>query len=494
MRNRRRVRDTRGLCAATLLILCWIAWPWELVHAAGPELDAALNVRALRGARVAALVLRARDGEVLYARQPDMQLAPASNQKVLTAVAALAAYGPSHRFTTTVLTDGAPDDDGRVGAIWIRGGGDPALTSEDWWRLGADLRRRGLRRIDGDIVVDDAAFDAERWNPGWGAATARAYYPAVGALMANYGSFTVEVRPGARTGDPLRVAIDPAIPYLALDNTGKTAARGGAAALAVERETSAGSERVIVSGTLAVDAAPQVIYRSVLEPALYAGALLRLQLAANDITVGGSVRRGATPATAQPLLSFQGKSVTEIVRLLMKYSNNGIAESLCKGFGVEGSIGQGSWPTGLAAMRRHLGNAGVDVSAFVLVDGSGLSPSNRVSPRGLVTALRVARESFAFGPDLIAALPIAGLDGTLQQRGSTVRAKVRAKTGLLAGAVGLSGYAQLVDGETAIFSVLVNAYDGADADVIAAVDGFVTALVQSSARSTAAREDAAAHQ
>jgi serine-type D-Ala-D-Ala carboxypeptidase/endopeptidase (penicillin-binding protein 4) len=453
--------------------------PTALAQTAG--LDAALNVAALRGARVAALAVRASDGATLYARQPDELLAPASNQKILTAIAALVAYGPAHRFTTTVSSESPPDANGRVGNLYVRGGGDPALTSEEWWRLSADLRRRGLRRIDGDILVDDSAFDGERRNPAWGAASARAYFPAVGALMANYGSFTAEVAPGDNVGDRLRVAVDPPIAYLILDNSGKTTARGGSSVV-VDREGSSGAERVVVSGNLPLDAAPLAIYRSVAEPALYAGALLRMQLSANDIAVGGSVRRAPTPATAHTLLAYQGKSLTEILRLLLKYSNNGIAEALCKGLGAAGT-GQGSWDAGLSATRAHLRSVGIDVSALTLVDGSGLAASNRVSPRAFVTALRVARASFAFGPEFVAALPIAGLDGTLQQRAGKARARVRAKTGLLAGAVGLSGYAELADGEEAIFSVLVNGYDGGDAEVMAAIDGFVTTLVGSTAAS-----------
>lgn len=452
-------------------------------HAQMPALDAALDVRALRGARVAALVVRARDGATLYARQPDERLAPASNQKIFTAIAALVAYGPAHRFTTAVASEAPPDANGRIANLWVRGGGDPALTSEEWWRLSADLRRQGLRRIEGDILLDDSAFDAERRNPAWGAASARAYVPAVGALMANYGSFTTEVAPGRQAGDPLRVALDPPVPYLALENTGKTTARGGSA-LAVDRESGPTGERVIVSGTLPLDAATASVYRSVNEPALYAGALLQMQLAANGISVGGVVRRATLPPNAQTLLAYQGKALAEILRLLMKYSNNGVAEALCKGLGFAAG-GQGTWEGGLAAVRRHLGSVGIDVSAFTLMDGSGLAASNRVSPRGFVTALRVAHDSFAFGPELVASLPIAGRDGTLQQRAGRARAKVRAKTGLLAGAVGLSGYAEMADGEEAIFSVLVNGYDSGDADAMAAVDGFVAALVQSTGGSGA---------
>lgn len=465
-----------------LTIMALLAADAPHAHAGETEMAAALDAKALRGAQAAALAVRVRDGQVLFARQPDAALAPASNQKILTALAVLTAYGPSHRFTTRIFADRAADDQGRVGRLWVRGGGDPALTSEQWWRLSADLRRSGVRWIEGDIVVDDAAFDAERWNPAWGAPSARAYYPAVGALMANYGSFTVEVRPGAHAGDAVRVDIDPPVPYFELENQAKTIGGGAGDTLAVERQTGSGGERVLISGTLSIDAAPQVIPRSVAEPALYAGAVLRMQLVANGIAVGGDVRRGEVPADAHELLAFEGHSLSETIQLLMKYSNNGIAETLCKGLGATDSGEQGSWSAGLTAMRRHLGSAGVDVSAFTLVDGSGLSPTNRVSPRGLVAALQAARASFAFAPELMSALPIAGVDGTLRQRDAAVTGKVRAKTGLLTGAVALSGYAQLRDGEEAIFSVLVNGYQTGDAEVMAAVDRFAVALVQSSSQ------------
>ena len=69
----------------------------------------------------------------------------------------------------------------------MRGGGDPALTSEEIWRLAADLRARGLRRVSGPLILDDSGFDRERWHPSWGSVSARAYHAPVGALTANYG-------------------------------------------------------------------------------------------------------------------------------------------------------------------------------------------------------------------------------------------------------------------------------------------------------------------
>src|SRR5271169_857785 len=155
-------------------------------RAAAPPRAAAGEAQAT--ALEAALGVNADDGGVRFERDPDRPLVPASNLKLLTAVAALATFGPSYRFVTRVQADTAPDDAGQVGTLYVRGGGDPALASEDWWRLAADLRRAGLRGAR-QLVVDDSAFDRERWHPSWGTTSSRAYFAPIGALEANYGAF-----------------------------------------------------------------------------------------------------------------------------------------------------------------------------------------------------------------------------------------------------------------------------------------------------------------
>jgi D-alanyl-D-alanine carboxypeptidase/D-alanyl-D-alanine-endopeptidase (penicillin-binding protein 4) len=117
----------------------------------------------------------------------------------------------------------------------------------------------------------------------------------------------------------------------------------------------------------------------------------------------------------------------------------------------------------------------------MLADGSGLSRANLVTPRAFASALRVARASFAFGPELMAALPIAARDGTLKRRAAGAIDVVRAKTGLLTGVTGLSGYARLRDGTDVVFSILLNGYKRGDVAAMAAVDGFVGALATSTA-------------
>ena len=445
-------RTARALTALALAALLLGADGGDAGDAALQErLDRAVETRALRGARTAALVLRRDDGRVLYARDADRAMIPASNQKILTAIAALSAFGPTHRFVTEVLSETAPDGEGAVQTLFVRGGGDPSLTSEDLWRLAADLRRQGVRAVKGDLVLDDSAFDTERWHPSWGTISARAYHAPVGALSVNYGAFATVVEPGAAEGDPVRVSLDPPARFFRLANRAVTGpARRGRRALIIERSAGPGRELVTVSGTIPAGADPYTVHRSVTEPALYAGGVLRLQLEANGIEVAGDTKRGHAPPTAHTLLAFEGKPVAETVRLFMKYSNNAIAESLVKAMGARAGEAPGSWQNGVPAMRAELAGLGLDTTDIGITDGSGLSYENRITPRRLVEALRMAERSFRFGPEFIAALPIASADGTLEDRADGAAEAVRAKTGLLTRVTALSGYARLADGTGAV--------------------------------------------
>jgi D-alanyl-D-alanine carboxypeptidase/D-alanyl-D-alanine-endopeptidase (penicillin-binding protein 4) len=448
----------------------------------GVRLDRSLAVPALRGARFSALVVDRQTGGELFARNPDRALIPASNLKVLTGVAALAAFGPAHRFATEVLASGEPDGEGAVETLFIRGGGDPTLTSEQWWRLAADLRIRGLRRVRGDLVMDDTLFDAERWHPSWGEITSRAYHAPVGALSANYGAFFVAVEAASDPGGPVRISVDPPIPYLGVLNQARTGAAGSPVSIQVQRQLAGESERIVVAGSIPAGGEPLEFWRSVASPARYAGAVLRMQLEANRIAVGGGVRLAAVPDTASSLYRFEGKSLAEVIRLFLKNSNNFIAEALVKSLGVRAAaqVRPGSWETGIPAQLRELEALGLGTTGLRLVDGSGLSTGNRVPARMLVSALRLAKASFEIGPEFTSALPIAAVDGTLERRAEAASGRVRAKTGLLTGITGLSGFVKSAGGRELVFSVLVNGYQGSDTEAMSALDGFIAVLASAS--------------
>lgn len=230
------------------------------------------------------------------------------------------------------------------------------------------------------------------------------------------------------------------------------------------------------------------LHRSVLDPTRYAGSVLRWQLEAQGIEIDGEMRVGAAPDASEVLLRHEGRTLSEIIQLCMKYSNNQIAEALVKQLAVRAGE-RGSWSTGGREMRRVLADLGVDPAGFSLVDGSGLSYQNKATPRALVQALRAGADSFDFGPEWVASLPLANLDGTLADRATGATGAVRAKTGTLTRVTALSGYVRLASGERARFSILVNGYRSSDRAAMDAVDDFVTALATTSVDAPAAAHD-----
>jgi D-alanyl-D-alanine carboxypeptidase/D-alanyl-D-alanine-endopeptidase (penicillin-binding protein 4) len=479
-------RPWSGIAAALALSLAAPATANDL----SSRLDTALRSRALRDARIGVLVAAQDDGAVLYERRANRALTPASNQKILTAIAALSAFGPTHQFVTQIYADAPPDAEGGVDVLAIRGGGDPSLTSEQYWRLAANLRLLGIRKIRNGLLLDASAFDSERWHPSWGQTSARAYHAPVAALSANYSAFSATVEAGAKPGDPVRVLLDPPVSHLRLNNRAKTGNSKAGRSLAVDRMRSGGIEEVVVSGTVRAASKAKAYQRSVLDPVRYAGSVFRAQLEANGIAVGGENRLGVVPESMVLLDEFEGKSLADAVQLFLKYSNNTMGEMLVKALGVR-SAGVGSWSTGIAAVRAELERLGIDVAGLSIVDGSGLSYQNRVTPRALVSALRVAKASFDFGPEFIAALPIAAADGTLEKRTEGAADRVRAKTGLLTRVTALSGYAMSADGRPLVFSILVNGFSGSDEAAMAAVDQFASELTQSRIAAAPARDQGA---
>lgn len=476
--------------ALSLLLLILVAGRSAAGESLPERLEAALADPALRGARIAALVEGCSDGSVVYARSPERALIPASNTKILTALAALSRLGPAHRFKTRVYSDVEPGADGEVGVLAVRGGGDPGLRSEEWWRLAADLRRAGLRRVRGPLLLDDSLFDRERWHPSWGSVSSRAYHAPVGALSANYGAFAVEVRPGPEPGAPARVEVDPPTPYFEIASRPLTGPHDARGSLRVGRKREGEREKVVTGGRVPLGADPQRVYRSVADPTRYAGAVLRMQLEAVGVRVDGPTRLGPVPEAFRELLEFEGPPLADSVRLFLKYSSNSIGEMLVKALGAAAGV-QGSWPAGLSALRRELASLGFDPEEIVIEDGSGLSYHNRLAPETIVHALRIAAGSFRFGPELVAALPIAARDGTLEERIDGAAGVLRAKTGLLDRVTALSGYARTRDGAELVFSVLVNGYRVDDEAAMRALDRFAEALVGGGASEEAQSGDTA---
>jgi D-alanyl-D-alanine carboxypeptidase/D-alanyl-D-alanine-endopeptidase (penicillin-binding protein 4) len=444
----------------------------------GVTIDAILADRRLDGAQAAVVVRSAQNGAMLYARNPDERLMPASNTKLFTSVAALDLLGPDHRFTTSVLATGARRGSVLHGNLYLRGTGDPTMLYPDYDELAAKVAASGVRTVLGNLVADDTWFDDIRYGTSWSWDDEDQYYNAgISALAAagdtdyDAGTVIVEALPAASAGQPAAVTLTPQTGYVTIVNRSTTVPAGGEDTLSIHREH--GTNTIVVDGTVPVGGGSTKEWVAVWEPTGYAADLFRRALAAHGVRVFGASRPGAgTPAAARPLASHDSMTLAELYTPFLKLSNNMHAEILTKTLGrVE--AGEGSWDAGLGVISTDLAaKFGVDAATLRQADGSGLSRWDNIPPEE-ISDLLIAAQSQPWFDTWYNALPIAGnparmVGGTLRNRMRNTPAanNVHAKTGTLTGASALSGYVTDADGERLVFSIIFNNYlSGAPTDL-----------------------------
>jgi len=440
-------------------------------------LDAIVAQTTLHAARAGIVVASLDSGQVLYAHDPDALLNPASNVKLYTSAAVLARLGPEYRFDTEVLADAAPSG-GAVKSLYVKGKGDPTFVTERVWALAGDIAHRGVKVVNGDIVVDDAYFDGEREGPGYDQEKGdRSYLAPIGALSLNFNSVAIHVAAGARAGDKGRVEVEPASEYVEIDNRAKTVkANGRRRVTPASFRLPNGRQRIVVDARLPLGSRDQVFYRKIDDPPAYFGFTLKRLLELRGVKVKGQVRHGGAPAGAKLLVVAESESLGEIVRKLDKTSNNFVAEQLLKTLGAEKKGPPGSWPKGVEAVEDFLAEAGIPRGAYVMKNGSGLNDTNRFSARQTVTLLREMWRRFPVMADFVAALPVAGKDGTTRWRMEGCEGRLRAKTGTLESVTSLSGYVETAGRDRLVFSILVNDFPGRAHLTVRAVDAVGNAL------------------
>lgn len=463
--------QTRGLPAAvaavTAAVVLATGAPGAQAPAGSPDLerlgwviDSSLARPDLEGAALGLIVESLASGEVLFERNADLAMIPASNMKLVTGACALSVLGPDYRFETDLLTDRRVEGATIAGNLYVRGSGDPSLVSEELWKLVEDLRAYGVDRIAGDLVLDASRFDSIAVASPAAAEGDRAYDARTGALSLNFNAVAVHVRPAARAGDPVVAVLSPDVGFVTLENRGVTGSTRSRSSLEVRRVYEGGRNVVRVSGRLPAGSQPRVVYRNLDDPLGYFGAALARFLERAGIAIGGLVVAGPTPPDAKILIEHESKPLSLIVRDLGKYSNNFVAEMLVKELGAHESGPPGTTAGGVAVLERYLSSVGADSGAYRIVDGSGLSRANRLSARTIARVVRSALADFGTSYELAVSLSISGTDGTLEDRMSYpgLAGRVRAKTGLLDGVTAISGLLETASGDEVLFSILVNGF------------------------------------
>lgn len=464
-----RIRRGRTRAARRAAIL-WAAALWAACAPAratplSDEIERLLSENKYATAVVGVHVVAAETGRVIYALDANRCLIVASNQKLLTAAAALETLGTDYNFTTALHGRGTKNGPTLHGDLILRGGGDPTIggTGQEEDALGifrrwaAALKQEGLERLSGDVIADDRFFDRVYRHPAWPEGQAwKRYYPTVGALSVNDNCVTVKVRPGPAAGAPTIVSLWPEGAPVTLENACKTSQRRNA----VWFQRAVGDSRIRVGGYLPKTSHGYFGPVTVPDPSLYAAAAFRQVLEAEGIAVEGKARVVAADEgdllDGAVRLYVRKAPLLPVLRTMARESHNHYAEQVLKTIGAE-ATGRGSWESGLKEVAGILERRGFQRSEFSLADGSGLSRDNQLTP-ALITGLLSTMHRSERGRVFASLLAVAGQSGTLSKRltGKPYRGKVRAKTGYLNGVGALSGYATTRGGIVVAFAILVN--------------------------------------
>ncbi|MDP9036504.1 MAG: D-alanyl-D-alanine carboxypeptidase/D-alanyl-D-alanine-endopeptidase [Myxococcota bacterium] len=445
-----------------------------------PELEAALHkvlAHVLEGATVGIAVVDIDSGRLLAALNEHLALNPASNAKLYTAGAALATLHAEHRYETTLT--GKLDGDAVAGSLAIRGYGDPSLRTADLYDMVRELKGYGVRRVDGDIVVDQRFFDEQTTPPAFEQQPNEwsGFRAPVSALALDENCITLSVRPSAR-GAPARVLIEPP-GFVDVDGTVGTGDDGVADNVELGLSGVGGRMAAKLSGTVAADSRVVRYTRRAEDPRLLAGYALKALLERAEVKVSGEVKLGS--ARGRTLARHQSEPLSALLYALGKQSDNFYAEMIFKSLAGEAKGAPARSGEAAQVVTEWLSQIGALDAGVVIKNGSGLFDANRVTAWSTVELLRWAWRDPAVQPEYIAQLSVGGVDGTLRKRfkGERTRRRVRAKTGTLDDAIALSGYVLRDPGKGPLaFSILFNHVAGKQDVARRAADRFVDALAK----------------
>lgn len=427
---------------------------WTLA-ARAREVPSSLLRLEQRGMRVGAFF--AVQGREVAAHRPDEPVNPASVTKIFTAAVALATLGADWTVETRVLATG---EGPQRPVLAVIGGGDPLLAADHLRDLARCVRDAGVREVS-RLVVDTGPFNHDALPPAFDRKDTDAPYRAgIGGLQVDFNRVVVTVTPG-EPGSPPEVRVDPASAYARVVNEARTAGRPPKRRREPLVVTTApdpkGGIVVRVTGTL-TGRGPVVVAKRVPNPATHAGFVFRAALEQAGVRVGAGPEIGRAPEGGQVLCRHVSPTVREMILPVLKESQNQVAESLLRLCGAERARGRPvGFREGAEVLRAFLTReVGLDPAHARFTNGSGLYDANAVTARAVVRLLETMRKDARFHP-AVAALPVAGVDGTLKNRlkKTPLRGRLRAKTGTLAGVVTLAGTADLADGRTLTFAILV---------------------------------------
>ena len=404
------------------------------------------------GTDIALMVYDLTNDTTLYAYREKVMCRPASVQKVITSVTALSSLGADYKFNTKLRTQGTVGKDSVLnGNLYLVGGLDPAFNEHELRSMVNDLKKSGVKRINGTIYADVSIMDSTYWATGWCWDDAPAsFQPYISPLMVHQGFVGIEVLPTTK-GEAPKVNIYPANNHIQVVNKAITQ-DNTLGPLSITRDWMNNDNTIVVEGNCRRRQSTDL---SVVGSADFTFALFRQYLDEAGISYG-KYAWGNCPVMARDI-SVVSHDLPSVIKEALKESNNLFAEAMFL------QTGRLQYTKGIRFQdaAKYLQNFvsrkfGMFSATFNIVDGSGLSMYDLCSPQFMVDMLSLIYRDKDLYQIMYKSLPISGVDGTLKTRmsGKTTLNKVHAKTGSLTGTCSLAGYIHTADGRDLAFCIM----------------------------------------
>ena len=377
----------------------------------------------------------------LLTHNVDVSRSPASTMKLLTSYAALKALSPSYSWRTEAWTRGEIKEGVLTGDLILKGYGDPFLVYENYWKFIRGLREKGLKDIQGDVIIDNSYFDVANFDPSaFDHQPFRTYNAAPSALMFNFQATRFLFMPNEEDKS-VSVTPYPSITDFTFNNkityTTKKCRRSH-----YRPKFSYDKQGVLtISGKYSLQCGQKYILRSFSKPEEHAFNGFRdfwLELGG---TLSGSMKIGAKTSSDTLLHVGASPTLSDQIRLINKWSNNVMTRQLLLTLGARVYGSPATLQKGRDAVLNVLNENGINTEGIIIDNGSGLSRSSRITARQMGQLLETAYRD-AYMPEFMSSLSLPGLDGTLVSRfrRGDLRGRSHLKTGTLNNVTAIAGY------------------------------------------------------
>ncbi len=439
------------------------------------DLEALIANPDLASATIGISIRSLETGEYFFKYNENKNFIPASTQKLLTTAAALEYLGADFRFSTPFYLDGTIESNGIFqGNIIIRGSGDPSWNTyflKDPYIIIDNFIEKldslGINSIRGNIIGDDRYFDNIYYARGW--AWDDMIYPfsaQINAISINGNKIDLVVEQGDSIGSPAKLSMYPDNSYVRLINNITTVKQSDLTEISYFR--AARSNIIELFGVIEYDStgrSREIIPVTIDNPTLFLLNIIKEKLDSHNILYRGAMvdaddyYEDINYYKMKPVFEYESPPLSEIIEMINKNSDNLGAELLLKTIAKE-MTGTGSFRNGIELVKKFVSKKGIPPEKISMVDGSGLSRMNLLSPKYLVSILSAMYHS-KYRDIYANSLAVPGQAGTLETRMRRTLAEdnLQAKTGSMNSVNNLCGYIRTRDGEILAFAIMIMNFD-----------------------------------